>query len=186
MDHQPLKTKGLAIMLYVASKEIGDSFYHSYLEQLGFPRNRYPNAPFYTDYHITIGYLEKVRINDIQQLSDHLTADLSKKIHLEQVSFKFGMPTLLGLPRRPFFAILPENSTDFYKYNLIVSESLQSFKKRIYSLDNHTLPNQYLPHINLYAQVNKHIESKAVAATLEYLRKNLQGKALPLTKIKIH
>lgn len=182
---RPPNTTGLAIMLYVSSQEIGDNFYNTYLKPLGFPRNRYPNAPFYTDYHITLGYIEHVHFDDIQKLSAHITTDLSNKIDLNEVSFKFGMPTLLGLPRKPFIAILPENTDAFFSYNQIVLESLSSFQKGTYTLDTHTLPNFYLPHINLYGQVNKHIESKSVNATLKVLREKLQGTALPLSKIKI-
>lgn len=182
---RPPNTTGLAVMLYVSTQEVGDNFYCTYLEALGFPRTRHPNAPFYTDYHVTIGYLDVVHFDDIQKLSAHLTNDLESKIKLDEVLFKFGMPTLLGLPRKPFIAILPENSEEFCRYNQIVFESLQTFKKAIYALDTHTLPNYYLPHINLYGQVNKHVESKSVAATLKGLYEKLQGKTLSLSKIKI-
>lgn len=182
---RPPNTTSLAIMLYVSTKEVGDNFYHSYLEPLGFPRTRYPSAPFYTDYHVTIGYLDIVHFDDIQKLSAHLTNDLISKIKLDEVLFKFGMPTLLGLPRKPFITILPENTEAFCSYNQIVFESLQSFKNGSYLLDTHTLPNYYLPHINLYGQVNKHVESKDVAAILKGLYEKLQGKTLPFSKIKI-
>lgn len=173
------------MMLYVESQELGDVFHHTYLEHLGFPRTRYPNAPFYTDYHVTIGYLDTVHFDDIQKLSAHLTNDLTSKIKLDEVFFKFGMPTLLGLPRKPFIAILAENTQEFCGYNQIIFESLKSFKNGTYQLDTHTLPNYYLPHINLYGQVNKHIESKTVAATLKGLYEQLHGKTLPVSKIKI-
>lgn len=185
MENRPPNTTSLAVMLYVSSQKIGDDFHHTYLEPLKFPRTRHPNAPFYTDYHVTIGYLETVHFDDIQKLSAHLTNNLISKVKLDEVSFKFGMPTLLGLPKKPFIAILPENNDEFCSYNQIVFESLKDFKKGAYLLDTHTLPNYYLPHINLYAQVNKHIESNAVANTLKDLYKKLHGKSLPLSKIKI-
>ncbi len=185
MERRPPNTTGLAIMLYVNTPEMGNSFYQTYLEPFGFPRTRYPNAPFYTDYHITLGYLEAVHFDDVQKLSDHLSSDLSNNINLNQVFFKFGMPTLLGLPRKPFIAILPENTDNFCNYNQIVFESLKSFKNGTYTLDTHTLPNYYLPHINLYGQVNKHIESKSVNTVLMSLRQKLQGITLPFSKIKI-
>lgn len=185
MKRRPPNTTGLAIMLYISTPEMGNSFYHTYLEPFGFPRTRYPNAPFYTDYHITVGYLENVQFDDVRKLSDHLNSDLTKNIDLNEVSFKFGMPTLLGLPRKPFIAILPENTGSFCGYNRIVFESLKSFKNGIYTLDTHTLPNYYLPHINLYGQVNKHIESRLVNTTLMSLRQRLQGVSLAFSKIKI-
>ncbi|PWU06872.1 MAG: hypothetical protein C5B43_01155 [Verrucomicrobia bacterium] len=177
--------KDLAIMLYITNKEIGDLFFNQYLKPYNFPRIRYPHSQFYNDYHITIGYIKQVKPEDIDPLTTHLTQALTNQIPLNQVLFNFKSLKLLGNPRRQFVSALPSNSDEFSKYNQMVYNSLKSFKNGLYQLDTHTLPQNFLPHINLYAHIGKEIPLESAKNILESLQKNLHGASIPLSIIKI-
>lgn len=179
-------TKGIAIMLYISSPEIGDDFHNQYLKAYNFPRTRYPKSNFYTDYHITIGYLKAVNLEDIENITNHISKHLVSRIDLEKISFKFDKLILLGSAHRQFVAALPSNYDEFCKYNKIVYDSLKSFNNNQYSFDHHTLPENYLAHINLYAHLGKEIPISSAKTIIESLETKLRGASIPFTKIRIY
>jgi len=179
-------TKGLAIMLYISTPEIGDHFHNDYLKNYNFPRTRYPHSQFYTDYHMTIGYIKQVDIENIESITNHIIQDLIHQIPLDQVFFKFDTLQLFGPSHRQFVAALPVNVDEFCKYNEMVYNSLKSFKNGLYDLDPLTVPGRFLPHINLYAHLGKEIPIVSSKIIIESLQKKLHGVTIPLSKIKIH
>lgn len=179
-------TKGIAVMLYISTPELGDDFYNQYLKAYNFPRTRYSHSHFYTDYHITIGYLKAVNFEDIENITNHISKHLTNQIDFEKVFFQFDKLILLGSPRRRFIAALPSNNDEFSKYNKIVHDSLKSFNNNQYSLDHHTLPDNYLAHINFYAHLGKEIPILSSKKIIETLEKELRGVRIPLTKLRIH
>lgn len=179
-------TKDIAIMLYISDSETGDNFHSNYLKNYNFPRTRYPHSQFYTDYHITIGYIKKVESEDLEMITNHITHDLINQISLDEVLFKFDTLKLFGSRDRQFVAALPSNTDEFCAYNKIVYNSLKSFKNGLYELDPFTLPGRFLPHINLYAHLGKEIPIESSKTIIESLQRKLQGVSIPLTKIKIH
>ena len=186
-EQHPLVKKGVAIMLYIDSPDDGDAFHQKHLQQFGFPRCRYPNAKFYTDYHITIGYIYNVELSDLDDLKTFLHNQLSSQIDFDNVYFEFGMPTLIGpSAHRPFVVALPENTNDFIRYNQLAENALAKFKNAKYHPDPFTLNKNYLPHINLYGQLHKNVIPKNVNSLLKSLHQSLQGTSLHLSHLKIH
>lgn len=186
MEKPTPQSKDIAVMLYIDSPESGDEFHEKHLKQFGFPRTRYPSATFYSDYHITIGYLKDIELDDLETLKEHLTTELTKEIDLEHLQFIFAMITLLGpAPGRPFIVALPENTEEFCQLNTLVAKSLLEFKDGKYILDTFTLTEHYLPHMNLYGQMHKNIAPKDMVTTLRSLQKELEGISLSLSHIKI-
>lgn len=178
--------KGVAIMLYIDSIESGDAFYERYIKEFGFPRNRYPHAKFHTDYHVTIGYIYNVDLQDLDELKQFLTTELSSRINLDNIYFEFGMITLIGPSgNNPFIVALPTNAKDYLIYNKLTEEALAQFKHGKYHMDSFTLNKNYFPHLNLYGRVHNHVPAKNIGNILEDLYKKLHGVKLHLSKLKI-
>lgn len=185
MQREP--AKGVAVMLYVENEASGTAFYEQYLKDLGFPRNRYPNANFYTDYHITFGYIRAVKKIDLEELKTYLATELGKKINLQTVHFQFAAFSLFGpSTERPFIAAFPLNWKDFSSFNTELDDALKGFLSGQYFLETQMKPGRYLPHMNLYGQVGKTLSVHQIPDVLYQLNKRLVEVNLPLPKLRIY
>ena len=177
--------KDLAVMLYVSSQEIGNEFHSKYLEPFDFPRSRYTHSKYYTDYHITIGYLHGIPATETERLREHLHYELTQEIDLPKVAFEFGPISLFGHPGHPFVVAFPKNMDDFFGYNKTVNEVLKNYEEGNFKLEHKTKPKHYFPHMNLYATLYKHIRIANISNTFEGVQKSLKDVELPMAKLRI-
>jgi hypothetical protein len=176
--------KDLAVLLYVPSEKVGDEIYEKYIKDFGFPRKpKARNGEANFEYHVTLGYIDKVEPNDIDEVKSYVQKEMQEKIY--KTTFNFGVASLLGR-NKLFFVAIPANADNFIYYNNYLADLLKKYKNGKYKLDKMTQDGNYIPHLTLNGKVGENVPADNIAKALRHINKNFENVRIPLSKVVVN
>jgi 2'-5' RNA ligase len=178
------KLKDLAVLIYVPSEKIGNEIYEKYIKDFGFPRKpKAKNADADYEYHVTLGYIDKVEPEDIEEVKSYVQKAMQEKIY--KTTFNFGAASLLGR-NKLFFVAMPANADNFIYYNNYLADLLKKYKDGKYKLDKMTQEDNYIPHLTLNGKVGENVPADNIAKALSHINKTFENVRIPLSRVVVN
>ncbi len=178
-----IQTENLGIMGQLQSSRRGDEIYEAYLEKHNMQRRAYPGD----DYHVTLGFVEKVLKEDVGLFKNHIKSILEES--LKGLVFKFGTSSTLA-SKNPFVVAFPDQETHeiLCKINRVLLVAIQEFNtlySRSYSLNELTEPEIFVPHMSLNGRYGIEILPSNISHVLTSINREMVGIEIPIDSLVI-
>lgn len=178
-----IQTENLGIMAQLQSLEVGDVIYATYLQKYNMNRRSYPGD----DYHVTLGFVEKVAKEDVDLFKDHIKTVVEDS--LKDLVFKIGACSTLA-SKNPFVVAFPDRETHetLCKINRVVSLAIEAFNarhSRSYSLNELTQPDIFVPHMSLNGRYGIEISPSDISRVIKGINDEMLSIEIPIKSLVI-